>query len=72
MKRTKLTADDLEAMRACASREVAMRKTVYPKHIDAGKMTEEKASEEVRLMEGITHLLGELRDEAAGVREFDF
>jgi hypothetical protein len=67
-----LAADDLEAMRACAAREAAMRERVYPKQIAAGRMTPEMADEELLQMKTIAALLTYLRDKAAGVREFDF
>lgn len=72
MKPDSLAAADLEAMRACAAREAAMRRRVYPKHVDDGRMTEAKADEELMLMEAIAALLAHLRDRAAGVRELDF
>lgn len=72
MKLMTLPPDDLEAMRACAAREAALRKAVYPKWIEAGRTTPAKANEEIRLMEGIAELLATLRDEAAGVQELDF
>lgn len=65
-------ADDLEAMRACAAREAEMRRRVYPKFVDSGRMTPDKADSELLQMEAIAALLTHLRDRAAGVRELDF
>jgi hypothetical protein len=67
-----LTAEELETMRLCAAREAAMRERVYPKQIEAGRMTPTMADEELRTMQGIEWTLAKLRDKAAGVREFDF
>lgn len=38
---------------ACAKREVAMRKKVYPRWVQSGKMTAEKAKREIAIMEAI-------------------
>lgn len=38
---------------ACAQREVAMRKRVYPKWIAEGKMTAEQAHREIETMQAI-------------------
>jgi hypothetical protein len=43
------TADKL----ACAKRELAMRRGVYPRFIDAGKMSAGKAAHEIAAMEAI-------------------
>ena len=47
---TEITAAD---KLACAERELKMRKSVYPRWCDAGKMTNEKAAREIALMEAI-------------------
>lgn len=39
--------------RRCAEREVKMRKRVYPRWVEQGRMTQEKADEEIALMEAI-------------------
>lgn len=43
------TADKL----ACAQRELKMRKQVYPRFIDSGRMSAGKAAHEIAAMEGI-------------------
>jgi hypothetical protein len=41
----------------CARREVAMRRAVYPRRVEAGKMTQAKADEETYLMGQIVQTL---------------
>lgn len=69
MKLADLTLEDLEALTDCAARETQMRKAVYPRQIERGKMTQEMADEELRCMQAITGLLKALRDEKAGFQE---
>lgn len=38
---------------ACAEREVKMRKRVYPRWVENGRMTEQQAAREIALMEAI-------------------
>lgn len=45
---------DIETIRKlkdCCAREAAMRVNVYPKFVDSGRMTQEKADEEIKLMQ---------------------
>lgn len=42
---------------ACADREVALRRRVYPKWVNAGRMSREKAEEEIAKMQAISDLL---------------
>lgn len=37
----------------CAKRETRLRRSVYPRLIDSGKMTQETADKEIKLMAGI-------------------
>lgn len=69
MKLKELKLEDLEAMADCAARETQLRKAVYPRQIERGKMTQETAEEELRCMQGIAGLLKSLRDEKAGFQE---
>ena len=39
--------------RECAEREVRQRRRVYPRLIEAGRMTAQKAAREIELMEAI-------------------
>lgn len=39
--------------RACIERELKMRRRVYPRWVEAGRMTQAKADEEVAVMEAI-------------------
>jgi len=56
-RQTRFTAR--EKMRA-AQREAGYRRFVYPKRIDAGKMTQAKADEEIALMDEIAADYGAL------------
>jgi hypothetical protein len=47
----------IDQLCACARREVAFRKRVYPRLIQNGKLTAQKAEEEIALMNAITDLL---------------
>lgn len=51
----------LEVQIACAKREVAMRKRVYPTFIRAGRMNQFKAQEEIAAMEAVVKTLEGLR-----------
>lgn len=42
-----LKPSDIDEMRKCAMRELKLREWVYPKRIEAGKMTQEKADFEL-------------------------
>jgi hypothetical protein len=48
------TAKDLHA---CAVRELAMRRGVYPKFVSSGRMTQAQADREILLMDAIVGLL---------------
>jgi hypothetical protein len=48
-------------MLACARRELGLRKNVYPRWIEAGRMTEEKAKHEIECMESICTALEKLK-----------
>lgn len=51
----------LDTMIACAAREWALRKNVYPKWIANGRMTQVKADDEIANMEAIIEALKDLR-----------
>lgn len=42
--------ETIKKLKDCCSREAALRVNVYPKWVALGKMTQEKADEEIRLM----------------------
>jgi hypothetical protein len=42
---------------ACVERELTMRRRVYPRWIEAGKMTKAKADAEIRAMEAVAETL---------------
>lgn len=48
---------------ACVKREIAMRKSVYPKWIASGKLKQEKADAEIACMQSIYELLADLHRE---------
>lgn len=37
----------------CIERELRMRRSVYPKWVQAGRLTQERANEELRIMQAI-------------------
>lgn len=47
----------LKEMIDCVAREVSFRFAVYPKRIQAGKMTKEQADREIQLMQMIKNAL---------------
>ena len=47
----------LKEMIDCVAREVSFRFAVYPKRIQAGKMTKEQADREIKLMQMIKNSL---------------
>jgi hypothetical protein len=49
----------LQDMLGCARREVAMRESVYPRWVASGKLKQDKADLELRLMRGIVAHLEE-------------
>lgn len=42
--------ETIRKLKECCSREAALRERVYPKWVAVGKMQQEKADEEIRLM----------------------
>lgn len=46
-----------EEMRACVEREIAMRERVYPRWVDSGKMSQDKADAELRAMRAVLEVL---------------
>lgn len=55
----------LKEMIDCVSREVSLRFAVYPKRIQAGKMTKEQADREIHLMQLIRNSLKKIYDNQA-------
>lgn len=41
----------------CVEREITMRRRVYPRWVEAGKMTKAKADAEIRTMEAVAETL---------------
>jgi hypothetical protein len=56
-------AVSLQSQVECAKRELAMRRRVYPRFIENGSMTGQKANQELAAMEAIVATLQRLRDE---------
>lgn len=50
----------------CVSREIGLRKSVYPKLIEAGKMDPFEADREISAMQAVLHTLTEVRDKDQG------
>lgn len=61
----KIDYDLLLQMINCVKREVKLRYAVYPGRIRAGKMTEEEAQKEQRLMYGVQIALQKIYDGSA-------
>lgn len=55
----------LKEMIDCVSREVSLRFAVYPKRIQAGKMTKEQADREIHLMQLIKNSLKKIYENKA-------
>lgn len=47
----------IEAQIACVEREIKMRERVYPRWIEAKRMTQKKADEEIAAMRGVLETL---------------
>jgi hypothetical protein len=50
-------AFSIDELAACARREVAQRKKVYPRLVRASKMESDEAQRQIAMMEAITDLL---------------
>ena len=50
----------LEAQITCVRRELAMRKNVYPKWVQSGRMKAEAADHEIQCMQAVHDTLSEL------------
>lgn len=61
----------IDAMVKCAARELAMRRNVYPKWVQSGRMKAEAADHEISCMQAIVDTLNAIRDkvewQAAGL-----
>ena len=55
----------LKEMIDCVSREISFRFAVYPKRIQAGKMTKEQADREIHLMQLIKNSLKKIYENKA-------
>ena len=62
---------DIEAQIACVEREVRMRHRVYPRWVEAGRMTQAKADAEILAMEAVHATLLSLRQPPAQGRLLD-
>lgn len=60
MARTEAEAVPLEVQLTCAKRELALRKRVYPAWINAKRMNQFKAQEEIAAMAAIVQTLEDL------------
>ena len=50
----------------CVAREIGKRQSVYPRLIEAGKLTPEKSAQEILAMEAVLHTLTCLREGVMG------
>ncbi len=55
----------LEAMIACVRRELAMRKNVYPKWVQSGRMKAEEADHQINCMQAVHDTLSGLPADVA-------
>jgi hypothetical protein len=46
----------------CVKREIGMRRRVYPRWVEAGKMRQSKADDEIRVMEAVFAALCDLEE----------
>ncbi len=53
----------LDAQIACIRRELALRKSAYPKWVTNGRMKPEAADHEIQCMQAVHDTLSALRDE---------
>lgn len=58
----------LEQQIACARREVAMRRNVYPKWVKSGRMKQEQADHEIAVMDAIVFTLRQLEQQREGAK----
>ena len=52
-----MSAPTIEQQIACVRREIALRERVYPKWVETGRMTKEKASHEIACMKEVVTVL---------------
>lgn len=52
---------DLDAQISCLNRELSLRRRVYPKWIETGRMTRKKANDEIEAMQAAVNSLMVLR-----------
>lgn len=64
-----MTQYSLESMRACAKRELALRKNAYPKWVAAKRYTEKQAETELALMQAIVEHFTALIEAVSGEDE---
>lgn len=64
-KMSKINYQLLKEMIDCASREVSLRFALYPKRIQAGKMSKEQADKEIQLMQMIRNSLKKVYENKA-------
>lgn len=57
-----MTEPDLDAQIKCVKREIALRKNVYPKFVNSGRMKEAEADHEIAAMTAALHTLMGLKE----------
>lgn len=58
------TSVSLDRQIDCVRREIAMRKRAYPRWVEAGRMTQQKADDEIAVMEAVLSTLNERKGAA--------
>jgi len=55
---------DIDAQIACVERELRFREHVYPRRVEANKMTEKQAREQIALMQAVLATLRKVNESA--------
>jgi hypothetical protein len=53
---------DIDAQIACVEREIRFREHVYPRRVEANKMTEKQAREQIALMQAVLATLRKVNE----------
>jgi hypothetical protein len=61
------TPIDLEQQLACVRREIGMRRRVYPRWVQAGRMSQAAADREIATMEAVLDTLTKVRSLQPGL-----
>jgi hypothetical protein len=62
---------NLEAQIQCVKREIAMRKNVYPRYVEARRMRPDAAKHEIDTMQAVLETLESIKAESQQAQLFD-